>query len=246
VFPLTLGKKAEAFRTIVEWRSPDFSRAGGHFALFFLGVSLVLLMRARLPWRDIVPVAGFFVASLLAARNIGPLGVVLAPALGRAFHRPDTAGPRAPRLEAGSVRVNRALLATLAATFVVFGALIFSEKPIDETGYPKAAATFLSDAGLLGPDHRLAHQDFVGNYLELRFGRQVKTFIDDRYDMYPLPVSNDYELLQSGKGDSTAILDRYRVDVVLWQPKLPLVPLLEAKGWQQAFADKDYVVLRRP
>jgi len=32
-FPLTLGEKREAFQNIVEWRSPDFSRSGGYFAL---------------------------------------------------------------------------------------------------------------------------------------------------------------------------------------------------------------------
>jgi len=79
LFPLTLGEKKEAFQNIVEWRSPDFSRGGGYFALAFLGLGLILLFRARLPWRDIVPVVGFLVAGLLAARNLGPLAVVMAP-----------------------------------------------------------------------------------------------------------------------------------------------------------------------
>ena len=84
-FPFTLSEKQESFRNIVEWRSPDFSRAGGYFALSFLVLALLILLRGRPGWRDILPVVGFLGAGLVAARNIGVLGVVLAPALGRAF-----------------------------------------------------------------------------------------------------------------------------------------------------------------
>ncbi|HUR23345.1 MAG TPA: hypothetical protein VMZ73_05675, partial [Acidimicrobiales bacterium] len=96
LFPLTLGEKQEAFKNIVEWRSPDFSRGGGYFALAFLGLALVLLMRARLSWRDVVPAVAFLLAAMLAARNIGPLAVVLAPVLGRAVRRPESAPSRSP------------------------------------------------------------------------------------------------------------------------------------------------------
>lgn len=90
-FPLTLGEKQESFRNIVEWRSPDFSRAGGYFALSFLVLALLILLRGRPGWRDILPVIGFLGAGLVAARNIGVLGLVLAPALGRALTRQESA-----------------------------------------------------------------------------------------------------------------------------------------------------------
>ena len=111
LFPLTLGEKQEAFKNIVEWRSPDFSRGGGYFALAFLGLALVLLIRARLSWHDVVPAVAFLLASMLAARNIGPLAVVLAPVLGRAVRRPESAPSRSPAAASGSrsqFRLNRA------------------------------------------------------------------------------------------------------------------------------------------
>jgi hypothetical protein len=280
-FPLTLGEKREAFENIVEWRSPDFSRAGGHFVLVFLAVALVLLLRAPIRWRDIVPVVGFLIAGLLAARNIGVLGVVLAPALGRALRRPEVDEPEvAPALAArepgplppgaspsdapqsdappsdapppgadpsgfGSrVRINRAILALILAAFVVFAASTFNSEPLDLVGYPEDATRFLDDEGLLAAPHRLAHQDFIGNYLTLR-RPEVPVFVDDRFDMYPLSVSSDYEALLSGRGNTLEILDRWKVDVVLWQPKLPLVPLLRALGWRETFADEDWIVLQR-
>ncbi len=90
-FPLTLGEKSESFSNIVEWRSPDFSRAGGYFALAFLALALVLLVRARLHLaRRRAGRSAFVAASLLASRNIGPLAVVLAPVLGRALRRPES------------------------------------------------------------------------------------------------------------------------------------------------------------
>jgi len=266
-FPLTLGEKQESFRNIVEWRSPDFSRAGGHFALAALALALILLLRARIGWRDIVPVVGFLIAGLLAARNIGVLGVVLAPALGRALRRPDVdasvvapADPppeeeeeepsppppaEAPAPALGSrVRINRAILALIGAAFLVFTASIYDKPPLDLVGYPEEPMAFLDEEGLLAAPHRLATQDFIGNYLTLRWPA-VPVFVDDRFDMYPLSVSRDYEALLSGRGSSLEILDREKIDIVLWQPKLPLVPLLEARGWRQTYTSDDWVVLQR-
>lgn len=240
-FPFTLGAKQEAFRNIVEWRSPDFSKSGGYFALAFLAIALLLLLRARLNWRDVIPVVGFTAAALLAARNIGPLAVVLAPALGRAVRRPETA----PEHSGGNPRMNRAVLATIATAFAVFGGLVLTSAPIDTIGYPVAATTWLEDQGLLAEPHRLVHEDFVGNYLTLRYGGGARVFVDDRVDMYPLSVSRDFETLLSAREGLAGVLDRRQVDVVLWHRKLPLVQVLLATGWRETFGDKDYVVLQR-
>lgn len=245
LFPLTLGEKQAAFKNIVEWRSPDFSRGGGYFALAFLGLALILLMRARLSWRDVVPAVAFLLASLLAARNIGPLGVVLAPVLGRAVRRPESAPSRAPAAAGSQFRLNRVLLATILAAFVLFGSMIFVSDPIDTVGYPVKSMTYLEEQHLLETPHRLAHQDFVGNYITLRYGSKVRVFVDDRFDMYPLSVSRDYEVLLSARPGSFDVLDRLHVDVVLWQKKLPLVPLLTAKGWHETFSEEEYVILQR-
>ncbi len=244
-FPLTLGEKKDAFRNIVEWRSPDFSRGGGYFALAFLAVALVFLLRARLNWRDVVPVVGFTAAALLAARNIGPLAVVLAPALGRAVRRSEPVSGDAPARSAGNPRMNRAVLATIAAAFVVFGALIFTTKPIDTIGYPTTSVTWLEEQGLLAEPHHLAHEDFVGNYLTLRYGTKARVFVDDRFDMYPLSVSKDYDTLLAARAGLTSVIDQRQVDVVLWHRKLPLVQFLLASGWRETFGEKDYVVLQR-
>ncbi len=249
LFPLTLADKRSAFSAIVEWRSPDFQSAAGRFSLVFLAVALALLLRARLSWRDLVPVVAFLAAGLVAMRNLPVAAVVLAPVLGRALRRPEGA----PRRQAGAglappgrLRVNRALLLTLVATYVVFGASIWISDPLQLRPYPQAAVSFMDDAGFLDAPHLLAHQDFVGNYLTLRYGRRAHIFIDDRYDMYPASVSADYRTLLGGRAGYAQVLDRYRVDVVLWERNLALSSILATSGnWQQLYRDDRWVVYQR-
>jgi hypothetical protein len=251
VFPLTVVGKRDAFIAILEWRSPDFQTLPGRFSLVFLALALALLIRSRVSWRDLVPVVAFLVASLVASRNVPVAAIVLAPVLGRALRRPE--GTPRPRSTVTvtlppptGLRLNRALSATISAGFVLFGASIWLTKPLQLTAYPQSAVTFLHDNGLLATSHRLAHQDFVGNYITLRYGRKARVFVDDRYDMFPVAVSRDYRELLKGRAEALAVLDRRGVDVVLWHRDLALATILSASDrWQQVFRRGDWVVYRR-
>ncbi|HEV3400724.1 MAG TPA: hypothetical protein VG078_02795, partial [Acidimicrobiales bacterium] len=140
LFPLTIGEKREAFKSIVEWQSPDFQSPAGRFSLVFLALALVLLVRFRLSWRDVVPTVAFAAAGLVALRNLPVASIVLAPVLGRALRRSEdfagrpasTAGPP----PATNLRLNRALLATIVAAFVIFGASAFTTPPLRLHSYP--------------------------------------------------------------------------------------------------------------
>jgi hypothetical protein len=245
-FPLTLGDKRAAFEQIVEWMSPNFQRGAGRVTLVFLTLALLLFVRARLPWRDVVPVVTFLAAGLLASRNLPITAIVMAPVLGRVLRRPESAPSR--RAEpASQERVNRAVALVLAAAFVLFGASVLSRPGLRLEPYPEEAVTFLEENGYFSELHRVVHMDFVGNYLELRYGTEVPVFIDDRYDMYPPDVPRDYRRLLSGGPQSLQILDDRRVDVVLWNKDLPLPNLLLLSGrWQEIHTSgEDWVVLRR-
>jgi hypothetical protein len=245
VFPSTLGDKKETFERIIEWMSPNFQRQPSRFALIFLVLALLLLIRARLSWRDVVPVVAFMAAGLLAMRNLPITAIVLAPVLGRVLKRPDSMPALAPP-NASRQRINRVFAATIAVAFVVFGLSVKSNDPFDVIGYPVKATDFLEQQGLLAAPHRIVHQDFVGNYWELRFGRKVKVFIDDRYDMFPNDVPRDYRRLLGGNPQWQTILQTRNIDIVLWDKDLPLTSLLKANGqWLEIFSDDDWVVLRR-
>jgi len=249
-FPFTIGEKRAIFSNIVEWRSPNFQRADGRFAFVFLVLALLLLFRAKLAWRDILPVVAFLGAGLLAVRNLPLAAIVVAPVLGRALRRTEGADDRPARsssvLSPSRMRINRVIVALMALTAVIFAASIWTTPALATHLFPEKTVSFLEHNGYLSDAHRVAAQDFVGNYVTLRYGRRVKIFIDDRYDMYPVDVSNDYLALSEGKPDSLGVLDRHRVDVVLWDRTLPLATILRVSDrWQQIFRDDDWVVYVR-
>ena len=238
-FAATLGQKRAVFRGIVEWHSPNFQNGDGLFTLVFLGAALVILLRTRVPWRDLLPVVGFVALGLLALRNLPVAAIVIAPALGRSL-QPEQESSR------GRPRLNWAFVAVIAGAMVLFAAASQSHQALDLGSYPVAATRYLDREGLLRAPHRLAHQDIVGDYLILYYYRRgARVFVDDRYDMYPARVSDDYTDLLRVRSDPEQVLDRYRVDVVLWADGQPLVTVLLHEGWHRAFARSGWVVLTR-
>jgi hypothetical protein len=241
-FPLTVGDKRHVFQSIAEWHSPNFQDLGGTFALVFLALALVILMRGGLPWRHLLPTVGFLALGLVALRNLPLLSVVLAAPLGDALRpairRDRRSDPRA---------VNVAFLSVIAIAVGVFAVSAISPYAIDLTSYPGRAARFLDTSGrLMSSEHRIAHQDVVGNFLEFRYGTKARVFIDDRYDMFPVAVADDYTTLLRGQRESEAVLDRYHIDTVLWDRSLPLVTLLDASpSWRQVHRSGKWVVFER-
>jgi hypothetical protein len=64
--------------------------------------------------------------------------------------------------------------------------------------------------------------------------------------MFPLSVSDDYASLLKGNQEALPVLDRRKVDVVLWDKSLPLITTLRATGkWQEVYQKGDWVVMHR-
>jgi hypothetical protein len=241
-FAVTVGDKQEVFKSIVEWRSPNFQTTTGLFTLVCLMGALLALLRARTRWSDVLPVAGFVALGLIAVRNMPVAAIVLAPTIGRAL---AAATPVATPTRVVSSRVNAIFAGVLAIAALLFAVGVTRERPLDVEGYPVRATTYLDQNSLFDEPHRVLHQDIVGNYLVLRFGRDARIFIDDRYDMYSVELSHDYETLLRGRPGSLEILEERNVDVVLWDRSQPLVDLLRATGdWRIVYRDGDWVVLR--
>ena len=186
---------------------------------------------------------GFVALGLVAQRNLPLAAVVLAPALGRAV---SVSRDRSPAARGEPSPVNLAFAVVIGLAFLVFTAGIYRAAPLALKSYPVAAVNFLERSGLRGPSHRVAEQDILGCYFDLRFGDKARVFVDDRYDMFPLKVADDYAHLLKGSPDALEVLDRRKVDVVLWDKSLALVGTLRATGkWHEAYRRGDWVVLQR-
>ena len=268
LFPLALGERQEVFRLILEWRSANFQSGQGFVTALGLAAALVVLSRRRVPWAAVLPAGAFLIVGLLAQRNLGPAGIVLAPALGAALTRRDqgaeTAGPvasegaagrsheeAADATKRGDARAQPMGRDRLAAALVGVAAVVVlanavTHGSLDLTSYPVTVVREGERLGVFGPGQLVATQDTVGCYLILRRGRGAGVFIDDRYDMYPVEVSRDYLTLLRANEGLLEVLDRRGVDAALWERRLPLVPALLARGWREAAGDGRWVLLRRP
>ena len=252
LFPLTLGERQEVFRLVLEWRSANFQSGQGLVAAIGLAAAFVVLSRRRVPWAAAIPAGAFLVVGLVAQRNLAPAGIVLAPALGAALtrrhdrHEEAADEPREAEEPAPSMKRERVAGALVALAAVAVLANAVAHGSLDLTSYPVKVVSQGERLGVFGPDQLVATHDTVGCYLILRRGRGAGVFIDDRYDMYPVEVSRDYlALLRAGPG-ALEVLDRRGVDAALWERRLPLVPALLARGWQEVAGDGRWVLLRRP
>ncbi len=264
-FPAIAIQKRAIFKGIVEWRSPDFQSPNSFLALIFITLALVVLLRAKLPWAQLLPVCGFLPLALISERNLAPFGVVLAPALavalaGPPLHRPGglvgwaaTWWNQFEDLAEVVIRVSGSVIVRLAAVLAAVGVtvalvvLAVGRPTLRLTEYPVAATDFLQRTGRLTATHRIAAVDVIGCFLIWRAGPTVKVFIDDRYDMYPASVVSAAGTLAAGVGDGVEqVLDRYGVDTVLWS-QAGVLPgtLLQLGGWRQAYSDGTWVVLER-
>ena len=93
----------------------------------------------------------------------------------------------------------------------------------------------------------IATRDYVGNLQTLLYGPGAGVFIDDRYDMYPTDLTDDYVSLLRGAGWQD-VLDRRGVDVVLWDRGFQLADLVAASpDWGIVYTeDRWLVACRRP
>ncbi|MDH3707074.1 MAG: hypothetical protein OES57_13470, partial [Acidimicrobiia bacterium] len=213
-FPLDLLSKREQLQHVVEWQRPDL---GDRYAQIFVVVAVVAVLAALKSrrWAVIVPVA-VFVAAVLGARNVAVASIAFA-------------GVAAPGLAGfGSITTDgrgpKARLVVLGASViaVVFGFVLLQRDHFELGAYPVEAVEWLDEQNAFGSGVRWAHTDTTGNYLTIRFDGDVPIFLDDRMELHPAELIDDYLVLNAGADGWEAVLDRYDVDAVLWPTDRPL------------------------
>ena len=240
LFPLQVTEQPEIFRSILEWRSPDFGRPGGLITLLAIAGCLGVLLRRQTPWAHTIPVVAFLAAGLFAQRNLPLAALVFAPALGAALRR------REAEKERGA---EPAFHWAIAGAFVVLAgvALVITlgREPLRLARYPVGAVAALEARGIIDGDQRMVHEDKVGGYLTLERGRDANIFVDDRAGLYEPGVIRDLLDLQEGKR-VLEILDAHDAEAVLWERESPVHAAVAADDrWRRVYADDDWIAFVR-
>jgi hypothetical protein len=231
-FPIELLSRGDILSHIVEWQSPDFRQAWGVALGLWIVVFIAALARGRhrVTRRDLVVAVPMLLLALWAVRNVAVAPLIGLPVVARAFARDEE---KPSDLQGTLVAAGITVLALAAA---MMGLQATTEKTFDFSTYPVASMRYVERHDLMG--RHLLTTDAAAGYVILEDWPQQKVFIDDRYDMYPRAVIDDYFTLTAGKPGWEQVLDRRHVDVIVWGRDSTLAALLDqSDAWQRVHRD---------
>lgn len=240
-FPIRMLGHREVLAYIVEWRRPAWSDpVTWAFAAQVVVAAWALWRTRRAGWATLA--AGLVAAALVSRRNIPLASIVMVPAMAPAF-------ARLGRTPVGCTPNWSRLLTARAVLVVAAGIAVFaSPQDYDLGPFPTAAVDWMERRALVArPGVRVAAPDYAGNYLEWRFGAAANVFVDDRAEVLDAEVIGDYVRgLLDDELDWRTVLDRYRIDVVLWPGDQRLArEIVEDPGWRTVHRSGGWIVACR-
>lgn len=241
-FPIHLLARGDVLNQILEWKSPDFhSMIGILFAIwvaiFVFGVAGAGRRPSR---RDLLVSAGFLLLGLWALRNVALAPLATLPVVARALAAGEK--PRAAR--AGTL--NLVVLALLVVLGFSATGQALAENDYNLTSYPVEAMKVVEERGLLGS--RLLTTDAWSAYVIHEYWPKQQVFMDDRYDMFPTELAEDYFKLARVDDGWDEVLNRHDIQVIVWPKEKPLTRVLDlAPGWERIHGDDlGGIWVRRP
>ncbi len=236
IFPIRLLANQEALDGVAEWASPDYDSLAEQFLLVLI-VGLFVVSRLGARWRLVVPGVLFAVTGLLAMRNLSLAAIVLLVAI-------------SPSLQfKGSLRgheqgfLPRALLVLALAGGVLASVTVHQSVSLSLALYPVEEIDWLEEHDLIAqPDINIVQRDFVGNYMEYRFGAEARVFMDDRFDFFPQQILDDHRTFVRG-GDFAEALQRHETNVILWENTGGFAAWIEiSDDWDIAFESEKWLI----
>ena len=215
-FPIKLVAGTPILVLVPEWRSPSFNNLVRWPFLVWVGVLAVGIGRRwRPPWSDVIVAVVFSALGFWAVRNLVIAPIATLPIVARSFARTPGTTPRLaiPR------RADLAIALALTAAFIAITIHALGTPNFDPNDYPVAAMRAADRHGLIGK--RLVTRDKDAAYVEIKYWPRQRIFFDDRYDMYPTWVGNDYRPLLTGGPGWNTTLDRVGAEVVVWPTDTP-------------------------
>ena len=234
-----LFRQQGAVQAVQEWQPVDFSTGNGKLALIVIFTLLAVALFSRRKWKlDEVLVMAFALwAALSHGRFLFFAGLIVPPILAP---RLKLFPPYRPEID--KLWLNAGIMAA------VVGWLIFSfpssaklQQQVSEQ-YPTAALEFMQRQHING---RIFNRDAWGGYMEWTTP-ELKPFTDTRADIFVYNGTfDDYAkavMIQA----PFEVLDKYKIDYVLLEPKQPLDYLLgQSPAWHPIYTDKVAVLFER-
>jgi hypothetical protein len=237
LFPIQLLSRGEILSHVIEWQSPDFRSSWGIALAIWICVFVAAVARGthRVTRRDLIVAVPMLLLALWALRNISVAPLVGLPVVARAFAVDHDTPERFSRTFVA------ALVAVLALVGVGLGVAGSAEPDFAFASYPVRSMQYVADHGLLGS--RILTDDADAGYVILRYAPEQKVFLDDRFDMYPPPLIEDFFTVSEGKPGWSRVLDRRHVDVVVWARSSALAGELDqSPAWHRVHQDRTHAV----
>ena len=231
-YPFELFSRQTAVREqLTEWQSVDFHTFWGKLGMFMILGLLAAAWFSPKPWplRDIFLATLAVWSSLTHIRFLLFAGIILVPII----------APRLQLLAYETTPKQRPWL-NLVATAIIVAIIAWSYpseaqlQKIVDTQYPRDALRFIQQKQITG---RLFHYYAYGGYIEW-FAPNIKTFADPRTDIFVYNGVLDDYLKINGIDESLELLDKYKVDYVLFPVGKHLNYLLDhSSTWRTIYAD---------
>lgn len=222
-----------------EWVSLDFHSVRGKILFAMVAVTLVLALVRKRPWRvdELAFVIIGFYSAMTYSRFLFLAAIILTPILARELNF-------IPNYRRADDRpwLNALLIVAIIATCLwCFPNDAHLMRDTVKT-YPVKALPYLQQLHLRG---RVFNDFLWGGYLEWNV-RDLPVFIDSRVDIFEYNgVFADY-LDAIGVDNTLEILDKYKIEYVLFRQENPVSYLLmHNSGWKTDYQDGTTVLLER-
>jgi hypothetical protein len=224
---------------VAEWVSVNFHDLRGKVVLLVLIVLLIstLLRRRRWTLAELALVLFALYSGLTYVRFLFLLAIVIAPVLAKSFEFVPVY-----RREIDTPLLNTGVIILIIAGMVHFWPREAQLQQWVSEQYPAPAVAYLEAHP---PSGRMLNFYLWGGYLNWR-NSSFKVFLDSRVDIFEYSgVLGDYLDLLSLK-DPKVVLDKYKVDSVLFPVGEPLTYVLQHDPeWRVVYKDDLSVVLER-
>ncbi len=236
-FPVALMGRSSVLSNVSEWQSVDLHSPTGLFYAFWFFLAMIALARSKPRRGDVLVSVVFLLLGWWAVRNVAIAVAVTIPVVGRAV-RP-TRDPDAPPIDRegryGTATPLLVVLVCLVSVLLIARSAV--QPDFNVKRYPVSAMKALDSEHRLGG--RLLTTDAWAGYVIYKYWPEQHVFFDDRYDMYPIAITEAYNKVLGLKPGWERVLDQYRINIVVWPRDGAVVQVLDhLRGWEKVRTDK--------